>query len=285
MPTSRSLDHFVICVGDIETAAEAWRRLGFRVMPVMQHVNIGTSNVIVQFEDTYLELIGDFDYCHLAPLIDRMQPWLALDEDVYWQTSITSRRLEDELEPLRAKGLTPQPINSAARRVRLTEGGWDETDSRSFYTFNEHDIHASLFMSDHRKPEAIWMPGWQCHPNTTRRVLGISYLAEDVARVANYMSLMFGAEPDEKAPDRIAFRTPRGEFLEICDQAAGRVPGSQPLQAGVGARGAAFTIGVDSVERCRWALRDGGVPHRQLDQGLVVPASHGCGMALHFREV
>ncbi len=285
MPTSRSLDHFVICVRDIETAAEAYRRLGFRVMPVMQHVEIGTSNVIVQFEDTYLELIGDFDHCRFPPLFDRMRPWLDLGEDIYWQTSITSARLEDEIEPLRAKGFDPQPIASAARQVRLTDGGWDQTDSRSFYTFNDQIIHASLFMSDHRKPEAIWMPGWQCHPNTTRRVHGISYLARDAAEVVDYMSAMFGAAPDEQARGRFAFRTPRGEFLEVCDEELGRVAGSQPLQDGVGARGAAFTIGVESLERCRWALRDGGVPHRRMNDCLIVPASHGCGMALHFREI
>lgn len=285
MSTSRSLDHFVICVGDIETSAEAWRRMGFRVMPVMQHVEIGTSNVIVQFHDTYLELIGDFEHCRFAPLVDRMRPWLDLGEDVYWQTSITAKVLEDEIAPLQAKGLNPQPIASAARRVRLTEGGWDQTDSRSFYTFNERNIHASLFMSDHRKPEAIWMPGWQCHPNTTTRVLGISYLARDVAEDAHYLAAMFGAEPDKRSGDRLAFRTPRGEFFEVCRESSEAVPGAQPLQPGVGARGAGFTIAVDSLERCRWALRDGGVPHRRVNQGLVVPANHGCGMAIHFREL
>jgi len=286
MPTARSLDHFVICVQHIETAAEAYRRMGFRVMPVMEHVEIGTSNVIVQFQDNYLELIGDFDHCRNPTMNERMRPWLDVGDDVFWQLACTSTRLEDELAPLIAQGLDPQPILSARRRVRLTEGGWDQTDSRSFYTFNDKNIHASIFMSDHRKPEAIWMPGWQCHPNTTGRVLGISYLADDVGGDVDYTSIMFGGGPETGSADRVAFETPRGEFLEIVASAAAAnlLPGAQPLQPGIAARGAAFTIEVASLEQCRWALRDGGVPHRLDGEQLIVPASHGCGMAVHFRQ-
>jgi hypothetical protein len=285
--TKRSLDHFVICVRHIETAAEAYRRMGFRVMPVMEHVEIGTSNVIVQFQDTYLELIGDFDHCRSSTINDNMRPWLDVGSDIFWQTSCTSQRLEDEIEPLRAEGLHPQPILSARRRVRLTEGGWDETDSRSFYTYNDRNIHASIFMSDHRKPQAIWMPGWQCHPNTTQRVIGISYIADDVNGDVDYATIMIGGAPASRSADRVAFHTPRGEFFEIVSSAAAPLllPGARPLEPGIAARGAAFTIAVTSLEHCRWALRDGGVPHVQTGETIIVPASHSCGMSIIFKQV
>ena len=69
--------------------------------------------------------------------------------------------------------------------------------------------------------------------------------------------------------------------VNVCGSKAETNAGLQP---GIAARGAAFTIEVASLEQCRWALHDGGVPHRLDGEQLIVPASHGCGMAVHFRQ-
>lgn len=281
--TKRSLDHFVISVTEVERAGAAYRNLGFRVMPVMQHLSIGTSNCIVQFLDTYLELIGESHLSSSQTVSDVLAPWTVLGEDAYWQTSVTSKRLEDEVEPLRRAGLNPQPIASARRPVRLPGRGWDETASRSFYTLNEARVHGSLFISDHPKPEAIWIADYQCHPNTMTHVTGIFYLADDPLADEAYYTTMFGAGPAERSADRLVFRTPRGENFIVVAAHVG-VPGAQPLQSGVAIRGAAFEVAVTSLDHCRWALRDGGVPFRELEGRLIAPASHGCGMALHFHQ-
>lgn len=281
----RSLDHFVMHASDLTTAAEAYRRLGFRVMPVMEHVEIGTSNVIIQFLDTYLEIIGEFEHCRMQSLREKMQPWAALG-DVFWMTSLTSAGLEADRALVATKGLDADPIVSARRRVHLPDGGWTETDSRSSYVWNERENMMSLFMSDHRRPEAIWIAGYQSHPNSVTGLRGVRYVAADPCADLDYFRAMFGFDPVEASDQLVRFTTPRGETLEIISQTAcaDLLPEAPPLQSGITGRGAGFTFAVESLERCRWALRDGGIPHTMRDRGLFVPATHACGMAIEFRE-
>lgn len=283
--TTRSLDHFVISVGDIETASEMYRRLGFRVLPTMEHMNLGTANSIVQFHDTYLELIGDFDHARNPELFQDLSPWTS-QGDVFWQTSFTSSNLENEREPLAAQGLKLEQIASAARRVRLPGGGWIDTASRSAYIWNQEDRLASLFISDHAVPEAIWIPEYQCHPNSCIRVAGFRYLMSEPAKHASYFSKVTGGSPALTSDDLIRFETPRGEFVELAtpENLQARYPEAPALSPGTATRGSIFTIVVESLERCRWALRDGGVPHRKTETSLVTNAAYGSGVAYEFIE-
>ncbi|WP_195908396.1 VOC family protein [Novosphingobium sp. Gsoil 351] len=283
--TTRSLDHFVISVGDIEIASEMYRRLGFRVMPTMEHMHIGTSNSIVQFHDTYLELIGEFELANSELLSKGMEPWTS-QGDVFWQTSFTSSRLDDEIERWAAAGLKMEAITSAARRVRLPNRGYINTASRSSYIWNPQDKLASLFISDHPVPEAIWIPEYQCHPNSCIRVAGFRYLMADPAKHVDYFSKVTGGEPAKRSNEGVRFETPRGEFVELLTPSAlhARYPEAPQLSPGTETRGAVFTIVVESLERCRWALRDGGVPHRITDGAIVTGAAYGCGVAYEFVE-
>lgn len=284
--TERSLDHFVSKVGDVETGAEMYRRLGFNVMPVMEHEDIGTANVCIQFFDTYVELIGDFRLAR-RQLTALDEPWTAFGDYIYWKTSLTSEKLETTKEELEALGFAPKDILHATRKVRLVGGGWDSTASRSMYTLNKERITGSMFHSDHPKPEAIWIPEYQVHPNSAVRIIGMSYLCEDPQQDADYYTKMIGGEPASFDGERVAFHTPRGEFLEFIEanKAAEHLPAAAPLPAGLPVRGSAYTIQVESLPRCQMALRSGGVPFTENDGALFTPAPFGAGMAIHFVEV
>lgn len=52
------LDHVMIVVRDLDRAAEAYQRLGFRVIDGGRHTGMGTYNRIVRFGLDYLELLG-----------------------------------------------------------------------------------------------------------------------------------------------------------------------------------------------------------------------------------
>jgi hypothetical protein len=51
-------DHAVIAVGDLDAAAEAYRRLGFDVQPGGRHTGKGTRNALIRFPAAYLELLA-----------------------------------------------------------------------------------------------------------------------------------------------------------------------------------------------------------------------------------
>lgn len=283
--TQRSLDHFVNLVADIETGAEMYRRLGFTVMPVMEHEEIGSANVCIQFLDTYIELIGDFRFS-TRQLTDLEEPWTKFDDYIFWQGSVTSQKLETAKEEVAALGLSSNEILQAYRKVRLVGGGWDRTESRSMYTLNHERITGSLFHSDHPKPEAIWIPEYQIHPNSAVRVIGLSYLCDDPQQDAEYYSKMIGGEPASSTSDRMVFHTPRGEFMEFVrgEKASELLPSAAPLPDGLAVRGSVYTIEVESLARCRMALRSGGIPVEELNGALLCPAAFGAGMAMHFVE-
>lgn len=282
--TKRSLDHFVTIVSNPDDGAAIYRRLGFRVMPAMEHVAIGTSNTIIQFQETYLELIGDFSHCRLAWVRDAYADWLNLKRDVYAMTSLTSANLEICRAALIASGHAPMEIMNAARRVRLPSGGWDETASRSCYMLNPANKLTSLFISDHPKPEAIWIPDWQCHPNTAERIIKVWYVSQDAEADLAYHATWFGAPPSITEPGHVAWVTPRGERFEVMTPTRMRqcFPEAADLEDGLKGRGAGFTVSVASLAHCKWALRDGGVPFKERNGALYVPPSHACSMALEF---
>jgi catechol 2,3-dioxygenase-like lactoylglutathione lyase family enzyme len=68
---SLHLDHIVIAVGDLETAMEDYRDLGFNVVPGGVHANQATHNALITFADgTYLELLAATHNPPVPNLID-----------------------------------------------------------------------------------------------------------------------------------------------------------------------------------------------------------------------
>lgn len=282
---ARSLDHFVLFARDLRCGAAAYERMGFRVQPLMEHLVIGTSNTIVQFRDTYLELIGDFEGCRNESLLDRAAERRE-HGDGYYMTSCTSSQLETDRALLQDLGLEPDPIVSARRRVRLPYSGWDETDSRSMYVWNRTRTLMSFFISDHRKPEVTWIPEYQIHPNTTERVTRLTYVAADPQQDVAYLAAMLGFEPRTSTSQFVEFQTPRGEILELlspalCARRFGRL--APEWIPALGGYGVAIALRVGDLDRCRWALRDGGVPCELESDGIRVGAHHACGVILEFR--
>lgn len=285
MTTQRSLDHFVTYTQDLGIASNAWRRLGFTVMPIMEHVSLGTANAIIQYRSTYLELLGDADHC-VNPALQQNLRRNFPSYDGYYMTSFTSSRLEDDRAPLEKDGIELQPIVSATRRVRLPAGGWIDTASRSMYAFNTDRPRMSLFLSDHPKPEAIWIPDYQAHANSAVDVRELHYVARDPNQDSAFIARMIGGAPVQSSTAGLLFRTPRGQALAIHSEQAARSrwPEFSALQGQETAHGIGMTIDVDSIAQCRRALRDGGVPHRATERSLVVPPSHASGVIIEFTE-
>ena len=281
----RSLDHFVSIVQNLEMAASVFRRLGFTVMPVMEHVELGSSNTVVQFHETYLELIGDLDRVSI-PSLRQLLTRLEGGEGLLFN-SLTSDGLEGERAGMVAAGLRPEPIISARRRVRMPEGGWDETDSRSMYMWNSQRRFMSLFISDHRKPHTIWIPGYQQHANGVKRVNGLLYVSAEPQADAAYLGSFFGYPPTVNTADELRFDTPRKQTFTVLSPAElecryGKAMGA--LHAPFGGHGVGLQMEVESTARCSRLLLDNGVPHQLSGKRLLVAPAYAVGIGLELSE-
>lgn len=283
----RSLDHFVVAVGDVTVAAASYTRLGFRVLPLMEHIELGTTNTVTQLRHTYVELLGDFDRGRVARTIKNVRPRLEAGDGLY-HSCFTSANLEADRTIVEATGIELTPIVNARRRVRLPGGGWGETDSRSMYYWNDARPLMSTFLSDHRIPEMIWIPEYQLHPNTAETVETLTYVAADPQADADSFAKMLGFPPDTSSADRVAFQTPRGEVLDIlspirCSEKYGRM--APHWIPSLGGYGVGLSFVVSDLDRCRWALRDGGVPFGEESGACIrVAQAHACGVVLEFRQ-
>ncbi len=282
----RSLDHFVISVEDMEAAGANYERLGFHVLPVARHVELGSCNRVIQFQSTYIELIGDLDKA-VAIHGDRMLKRFSVGEGLSI-VSLTSMDLEQDRTWLLREGYTPAPVVNARRQIQMPDGSDSETDSSCFYHWRDGKEYLSLFYSAHNKPETIFVPAYyNHHPNTAAAITGIVYLSRDPLADVDYFKAMFRFEPDSATSESARFETPRGEVLEIVspERFAGMRPHVGVVETG-GLPGfpVELSVKVASLEQCARTLSTNAVAYRQLDRMLYVDSAWSNGVFMAFYE-
>ncbi|MEQ9463425.1 MAG: VOC family protein [Haliea sp.] len=282
---SRTLDHVIVSVRDLTAAAEAYRRLGFTVMPRTLHENLGSANHIIQLHHNYFELLGDF-HNYRDPLMRESMSARFAGGDGLSMLSLSCTDVAADRERLLARDHTPAQILDSARKVTLGDGTPDNTASRSMINWRPAARRwSSMFYTQHDKPETIWFPPWQSHANSVHTLVGISYCSDDLAADELYISEMVCANPVEKGPEKLVWRTSRGECLELLSPGAlsGRFPVPVPETPF-----AVWPVGlryqVERLEDCRIALREGNVPFMEQNDVITVDAEHAAGVISEFSE-
>lgn len=286
--TARNLDHVVVAVREADDGGRAYERLGFQVMPLMRHIELGCCNRVIAFAGNYLELLGDIDRS-VPELRDRLAPRLDHGEGLALM-SLSSVDLDSDLANLLDARISDVPaigrIYSARRKVRLPDGTDTETDSRALYFWRERGPYGTFFYTEHRKPEAIWIPAYRHHPNSARCITAISYCTADPAADADYVQALLGVGPQAVSADEVVFRTARGERIEfLTPSQARRRFGDGCAQAGRSqpVRGIALEIAVADLDRCRGVLHENSASTADSAPDRIrVPAGAACGVTLDF---
>jgi hypothetical protein len=280
----RSLDHFVVLVRDLASVPAVWQRLGFKVMPRMHHAALGTSNHVIQFHGTYLELLGDAEKC-LQPALARSLATRLAGGEGFYINSLTTNDLVGDRERLVAAGHDCNPILSARRQVVMPDGRTDETASDVVYVWRQAPRAAgTLFYSCHSKPHVIWFEPWQTHPNTVQRALSLTYRSDDLAADEPYVTDLMAAPPTLSEPDALIWRSPRGERFEWLSpkRIAARFGHHAAQLSDLPAVGVALRLGVASLPACRQSLRDHETPFDERDGVITVGPQHANGVVIEF---
>ena len=279
----RSLDHYVIQVRDLDTSGATYERLGFQVMPRMRHIEIGSANRVVQFRNTYLELIGDLDRAR-SVVGDNLSARWACGEGLS-MVSLDSDDIEEDHAWVEGLQLDPAPIISARRKVTMPDGSEDETDSVCFYIFRPDRKYLSLFLSQHRKPGVIWVNRYQQHPNTAFETSGVIWVSDDPARERDYFAALFGSAPEHEEAGLIRFRGARGDCAEIYsrERLGDRFPGLEiPVCDRLAGYPAGLQIAVGDLDRLRSILETNGVESVDGRGRVSVGPDQTHGVAIEF---
>lgn len=282
----KSIDHYLAMVPDQEAARESFLKLGFNVRPTAEHIELGSSNAVVIFPNSYLELL----YCENSK---------ALLKDLYYSrfdagpglahVSLTANSLAEERARITAMGYTAGLEGNARRKVILPGGAEGETDSSFLYNWHEDERFLSLFYSEHRIPDMIFIEGHTHHPNGAQDLAGITCVSRDPDALLGYYRDSWGGEPEWRDARGFGMRGFRGDFMDILTVDATRerfagVDLGDAIDVGpVGGFPVALHYSVTDLVATGAYLSQAGVTAHSIAQGLVVPPSEAENLMVVFQ--
>jgi len=269
----RSLDHLIIGVRDLDAAARHFERMGFHLSPKMHH-SIGTSNHLIMFGSTFLELVGGFERIDASAGFGRVSAMgrqVAIAEGVVG-TAFASSDARGDQAALVAAGAAVGPVESFTRPVPLPSG--EDGEVHCSVVMSDHPApRINLFVSNQHRPQFVWIPEWQRQPNGVCDIVEVDYALRDPEAFSALFAAFVGTLP--VVEDGLLFTTGRNEKLRLLDKGLG-------AESPEGA--ARIVVRVKDIERAQACLVHGGVEFLHSDGGLRVAATEACGLAIDFRQ-
>lgn len=284
------IDHPLVTVADHDAVLERYRRMGFAPSPMSRHP-WGTATALVMFPDNFIEIIGVEDpakfgtgavngFCFgrfLGAFLERQEGVSLL--------ALHSKDARADYRVMVENGLEPRDIIDFRRAMTRPDGTPDEAVVSLVMLIDKALPEASNFLCHQHRPELIWVPDWQKHPNGARGVAAVSYVDDARGSLADRFARLYGA-PARDGAGAAVFDTGCGRLVVLSpDEAAGRFAGiGLPRFATERPHAVALTIAVESLERLTRCLAAGGIAHDATpDRVLVAPEQCG-NVILDFTE-
>lgn len=160
------IDHVVLAVADLDGTAATWESAGFVVTPRADHP-FGTSNRLVVFDSTYVELVAV-----TRPIL---VPGTGFAADVTERLAHSGSGITHlALHTSDARGeaeLREADVFDFSRPAPLVGGG--ETQASFSLVVLDDRERPGLFFCQHHTPEAVWTPAHVAHPNGASRITSV----------------------------------------------------------------------------------------------------------------
>jgi hypothetical protein len=236
------IDHAVVVVGDLDKAAENWRRLGFAVSPRGTHsAKMGSGNYTIMLDPDYIELLGVLvETGHNAPT----RAFLAKRGEGIERIAFTAVDSAAGAEEIRALGYEPLGPTDFERPVEMPDGSQSAARFRIFqWPLSEAPAGLRIFACQHKTRETVWIPELMKHANGAKRLKQALVVSPEPAKDAAHLARMIDrgvkAGPDGAAA--VPSGSGRADFIFLTkDQLARRYP--EVSLAGLPERGGAGLV-------------------------------------------
>ena len=279
-----SIDHPLIAVVDMDSSRTVYEKLGFTVPPRGSHIEWGTGNWCIMFENDYLELRG---------IIDPERYTISLDEVLaeYGEglagVAFGTKSAQGNYDEMIKNGLTPKPLKSLTRNFELPEGWVQPKFSLCFP--QEKDITGLMHVvcCQHLTPELTRKPEFLQHPNGTTGVISLIGRIDDTDAVEAVQKVLLGDDAVSRIGNSIRLTLPNGQFIELLSAVEydafygkeSKTLTSKEAYLGV------IKLKVSDIKQTCSALEQSTVPFKMISEKLVrVSAEHTCGVVLEFTE-
>ena len=277
----RWYDHSIIAVKDLPGAMTTYRRLGFYLTPRMYH-SFGTSNALIMFDGNFLELLGDLE----KSTRDGPGQMDVGEHQGLWRAAYLSRDASADFVELTAAGLEMTPVFDFTRPVPMPDGREGTIDCSVTIAPRTDDRGLQAFVSNQRRPEFLWVPEWQTHPNGVQRLESLVCVSDNPARHRAYFETFVGPTACAADDGSLLLTDVDGTKLEIHtpEKLARRFPGSTfTRSAALQDHGVGVSLRTSSLTMLKALLTLNGVPFIDTSpRSIIVQAVDACGVILEF---
>lgn len=280
----RPVDHCVLPTGDLTVARKRLTALGFTVAPDARHP-FGTGNCCVYFADgTYLEPLAVEASAKVEASVKRGNVFTARDRSFRYRIGDegfsglvfgTEDARRDHREFTRA-GVSAGRMLNFSRPFVDVSGNTGTASFKLAFAADPRAPDAFFFTCQRVNTPAVDRAALQAHANGVQRIKGIVLETPDPSRFVDFLALVTGAAPVERAGE-VAFAAANAEILlrKVADTVRPR-PGLSLSE---------IVLGCLSLSRAEAVLNAGGVGYSRGDGRLTVPATTGQGAALVLEEI
>ncbi|MGI9271820.1 MAG: VOC family protein [Woeseiaceae bacterium] len=265
----QSIDHPVVAVNDLEQAREAYERLGFTVPPRGSHIQWGTGNLCIMFNDDYLEMRGIIDASRFTMHLDSH---LAEHGEGLMGVAFATDDVKASYQAAIESGIDTGELRQLTRNFEHPEG-WTQPSFELFAPAAD-DIEGLMHVVviQHLTPELTRRPEFLEHANGCLGVNSMSGTIKDIASCAQKMRRLLGDDAVDVDDAGVALRVPSGQriVLRLNDAA----PGLDVM-----------TLRVSKLQQTAKLLASNGVQYTESADGEIqVAPDYTCGVTLQFTE-
>jgi catechol 2,3-dioxygenase-like lactoylglutathione lyase family enzyme len=272
------LDHAVVNVlGELDRAAEQYRRLGFQLSERGHHT-LGSSNHLAIFGENYLELLG-FEPGRNTERADLWKHPAGLTGLVFKTTD--SLGLHAGLD---RAGIPVENPAEFSRPVALADGLHDAS-FRVVRLGSQLIPNGRVFFCHHFTPELVWRDEWRRHPNGVTDIVEFFIAAADPQKSAELYRAIFGTHAITQAAGGFSVRAGTASvYILTPHEMERRFAGAAPVSANGSDRMVALTFRTGTLAALEALLAANGVSFTREEDRIIVPHSQAEGVALSFVE-
>jgi hypothetical protein len=287
------IDHPVVTVRDLAPVREQFRRMGFAPNPIGFHP-WGTTLSLLMFKDNFIELISVDDpskfgtnavngFCYgrnVGKFLERVQG-LGL-------VALHSKDARADHQALSARGLASQGLIDFRRAMTKPDGTPDVAIVSLGLFLNEQQPDVSHFICHQHRPELIWVPAWQRHPNGVTAVTAVTYVAPQPADLVERFSAFYGADRVVHRGAGFAVDSGCGSIRVMSTDEAERFHGSVGLPDWNGdtrPHGIAITVATPAFDQLESLWRAHEVRYQASPDGTwLIPPEQGGNVIMEFER-
>jgi hypothetical protein len=282
----RRIDHLVVAVRDLEQAAAFYKNLGFQVGARNVHP-WGTENHLIQFDNSFIELIAMGEGAQIEPHADELFSFGAFVEHYLQHREglamfvLASDSARSDADRFANDGIGFFHPFFFSRAGQKPDGSPTEVAFTLAFAEDKSAPYAGFFVSQHHFPENFWNSDFQMHPNGAQGIRSVALSSATPDAQAAFLERFTGVEGERPAGHDYTFRLDGSHLDVLTPDDAGEVFGSVEAEMDSPSF-VALSIRTPSIDDQAERLDQAAIPYLKIGSRLVVPASVAFGVAIAF---